>query len=143
MVGVCCYVTGVCCFVILAAQNLLALLVVWHKHGQLTIPLLPSLRQVQEPANLEEQAWTNWGLQAVFLWRVFLFCVLACSSFIFFLSFKKKCAVPRGGYRLTKTMTKKLTATPHKACVLWLLCVGSSLSRACAGDGLPGFNRTV
>uniref|UniRef100_UPI00374D64AC hypothetical protein n=1 Tax=Mucilaginibacter sp. TaxID=1882438 RepID=UPI00374D64AC len=32
-----------------------------HKHGPLTMPLLQSLRQVQEPADLEEQAWTNRG----------------------------------------------------------------------------------
>jgi hypothetical protein len=59
-----------------------------------------------------------------------------CSSFIFFLSFKKnKCAAVCG---LTKTMTKKVRATPHKACVCWLLCGGSSLSRAC-GSGFFGF----
>ena len=33
---------------------------------------------------------------------------------------------------LQKPWHKKLTAPPHKACVLWVLCVGSSLSRACA-----------
>jgi hypothetical protein len=60
-----------------------------------------------------------------FLAWVFV-CVLACSSFIFFLSFKKinvlQCVWA------TKTMTKKLTATPHKACVCWLLWVGQALA---------------
>jgi hypothetical protein len=65
-----------------------------------------------------------------------------CSSFIFFLSFKKINVLHV--CELTKTMTKKVRATPHKACVCWLLCVGSSLSRACAvGWGISFSNEAA
>jgi len=37
---------GVCFFLILVAQKMLALLAVCHKHSQLTRPLLSSLRQI-------------------------------------------------------------------------------------------------
>jgi hypothetical protein len=48
-----------------------------------------------------------------FFWRGFLFCVWVQLFYFFSLSFKKnKCAALRW---LTKTMTKKLTATPNTA----------------------------
>jgi hypothetical protein len=39
---------------------------------------------------------------------------------------------------LTKTMTKKTDCNTAEGLVRWVLCVGSSLSRACA-SGVPGF----
>ncbi|MDB5280246.1 MAG: hypothetical protein JWR61_5201 [Ferruginibacter sp.] len=51
------------CYVRWYAKYLLALFVVWHKHGLLTIPLLPSLRQCKSPLIWKSALGPNGGYE--------------------------------------------------------------------------------